>query len=72
MIAVKALVARLFDFFSKSNNRLAALNGVLVYGVITRFNVIWPLNTNWLFNVRDGNVDASANYLGWELFRHGP
>ena len=70
MIAVKALVARLFDFVSKSNNRLAALNGVLVYGVITRFNVIWPLNTNWLFNVRDGNVDASANYLGWELFRH--
>ena len=70
MIVVKALVARLFDFVSNSNNRLAALNGVLVYGVLTRFKIIWPLNTNWLFNVRDGNVDAAANYLGWEFFRH--
>ena len=29
MLAVRALVARLFDFVSKSNNGLAALNGFL-------------------------------------------
>ena len=70
VIAVRALVARLFDFISKSNNRLAALNGFLAYWFVARFNGFWPLHTNWLFNVREENVDASANYLGWEFFRH--
>ena len=67
---VKASFVRAYDFILGTNNKLAALNGFLAYWFVTRFNGFWPLHTNWLFNVRDGNVDASANYLGWEFFRH--
>ena len=45
---------------------------VTSYWIATRFNGFWPTDTNWLFNVRGGNVDASANYLGWEFFRQSP
>ena len=67
---VKASFVRAYGFILRTNNKLAALNGFLAYWFVTRFNGFWPLHTNWLFNVRDGNVDASANYLGWEFFRH--
>ena len=45
---------------------------VASYWIATRFNGFWPTHTNWLFNVRGANVDASANYLGWEFFRQSP
>jgi hypothetical protein len=67
---VKASFVRAYRFTFRSNNNLAALNGFLAYWFVTRFNGFWPLHTNWLFNVRDENIDASANYLGWEFFRH--
>jgi hypothetical protein len=46
--------------------------GIVVYSYVVRFQGFWPFHTSWLFNVREENVDASANYLGWEFFRHGP
>ena len=67
---VKASFVRAYGFILGTNNKLAALNGFFAYWFVTRFNGFWPLHTNWLFNVREENVDASANYLGWEFFRH--
>ena len=67
---VKASLVRAYGYILRTNNKLAVLNGLLAYWFVTRFNGFWPLHTNWLFNVRDENVDASANYLGWEFFRH--
>ena len=46
--------------------------GIVVYSYVVRFQGFWPFHTSWLFNIREENVDASANYLGWEFFRHGP
>ena len=62
------LSSRNLQFGFKPQNLIPIFLGIACFAIVCGFNVLNPLNEEWLF----GGGDATQHYLGWLFFRNSP